>query len=57
MYTSADGRWSLNAFVQNLGDVQHLVQTFDLSGPGVFGMVEQYYNRPRWWGVSAAVHF
>ena len=57
MYTSADGRWSLNAFVQNLGDEQHLVQTFDLSGPDVFGMVEQYYNRPRWWGVSAAVRF
>ena len=57
MYTSAEGRWSLNAFVQNLGDEEHLVQTFDLSGPGVFGMVEQYYNRPRWWGISAAVYF
>ena len=57
MYTSADGRWSLNAFVENLGDEEHLVQTFDLSGPNVFGMVEQYYNRPRWWGISAAVHF
>ena len=57
MFTSGDGRFSLNAFVQNLGDEEHLVQTFDLSGPGVFGMVEQYYNRPRWWGVSAAVYF
>ena len=57
MYTSADGRWSLNAFVENLGDEEHLVQTFDLSGPNVFGMVEQYYNRPRWWGISAAVYF
>ena len=57
MYTSADGRWSLNAFVENLGDEEHLVQTFDLSGPAVFGMVEQYYNRPRWWGISAAVYF
>ena len=57
MYTSAEGRWSLNAFVHNLGDEEHLVQTFDLSGPAVFGMVEQYYNRPRWWGISAAVYF
>ena len=50
MYSSADDRWSVSAFVHNLGDEQHLVQTFDLSGPAVFGMVEQYYNRPRWWG-------
>ena len=57
MYTAAEERWSLTAFVQNLGDEQHLVQTFDLSGPNVFGMVEQYYNRPRWWGVSLAMHF
>ena len=57
MYTSGNERWSINAFVQNLGDEEHLVQTFDLSGPAVFGMVEQYYNRPRWWGISAAVYF
>ena len=57
MFTGAEGRWSVNAFVRNLGDEQHLVQTFDLSGPAVFGMVEQYYNRPRWWGLSAAVYF
>ena len=56
MYAAGD-RWSLTAFVQNLGDEQHLVQTFDLSGPNVFGMVEQYYNRPRWWGVSLAMYF
>jgi len=29
------------------------VQTFDLSTTDVFGMTEQYYGRPRWWGVSA----
>ena len=56
-YTGPDGSYTLTAFVHNLGDVQHLVQTFDLSGPAVFGMVEQYYNRPRWWGVSLAVDF
>ena len=56
-YTSADGGFTVTGFVHNLGDVQHLVQTFDLSGPDVFGMVEQYYNKPRWWGVSVAMNF
>ena len=56
-FTSTDERYTVTGFVHNLGDVQHLVQTFDLSGPDVFGMVEQYYNRPRWWGVSLAVNF
>ena len=56
-YTSAEGGFTLTGFVHNLGDVQHLVQTFDLSGPATFGMVEQYYNKPRWWGVSLAMNF
>ncbi len=56
-FTSVDDRFTVTGFVHNLGDVQHLVQTFDLSGPAVFGMVEQYYNRPRWWGVSFAMNF
>ena len=56
-YTSANGGFTVSGFVHNLGDVQHLVQTFDLSGPAVFGMVEQYYNRPRWWGISLAMNF
>ena len=56
-YTTGDGGITVTGFVHNLGDVQHLVQTFDLSGPDVFGMVEQYYNKPRWWGVSLAMNF
>ena len=56
-YTSADGGFTVTGFVHNLGDVQHLVQTFDLSGPDIFGMVEQYYNKPRWWGISLAMNF
>ena len=56
-YTSGSGGFTVTGFVHNLGDVQHLVQTFDLSGPDVFGMVEQYYNKPRWWGVSLAMNF
>ncbi len=56
-FSSAGDRFTVTGFVHNLGDVQHLVQTFDLSGPNVFGMVEQYYNRPRWWGLSLAMNF
>lgn len=56
-YTSPGGSYTVTGFVHNLGDVQHLVQTFDLSSADVFGMVEQYYNRPRWWGVSLAMNF
>jgi iron complex outermembrane receptor protein len=51
-YTSPGGDWQLSSFIHNLTDEEYLVQTFDLSGPDVFGMTEQYYGRPRWWGVS-----
>ena len=44
--------WQATAFVKNITDEEYLVQTFDLSGPDVFGITEQYYGRPRWWGVS-----
>jgi iron complex outermembrane receptor protein len=56
-YTSANERWNINAFVHNLTDEEYLVQTFDLSGPDVFGMVEQYFGRPRWAGVSLSLNF
>ena len=51
-YTTDDGKWQATAFVDNVTDEEYLVQTFDLSGLNVFGMTEQYYGRPRWWGVS-----
>jgi iron complex outermembrane receptor protein len=51
-YTHGDGEWQAAVFVDNVTDEEYLVQTFDLSGPTVFGMTEQYYGRPRWWGVS-----
>ena len=56
-WTSGDSAWTVTAFVQNLSDEEYLVQTFDLSGPNVFGMVEQYYGRPRWSGVSLQYSF
>ncbi len=57
MYTSGNGRWSVMGFVHNLTDEEYLVQTFDLSGPDVFGMTEQYYGRPRWSGVTFTYRF
>jgi len=51
-YTSDNQAWQVSAFVKNLTDEEYLVQTFDLSGLDVFGMTEQYYGRPQWWGVS-----
>jgi len=56
-WTSADADWMIMGYVQNLSDEEYLVQTFDLSGPAVFGMVEQYYGRPRWSGVSVSYRF
>jgi iron complex outermembrane receptor protein len=50
-YTTDNRAWQVSAFVKNLTDEEYLVQTFDLSGD-VLGMTEQYYGRPRWWGVS-----
>lgn len=51
-YTSGDDSWQVRAFVDNLADEEYVVQAFDLSGPDVFGITEQYYGKPRWWGVS-----
>ena len=56
-YAAPENNWHVTAFVHNFTDEEYLVQTFDLSGPDVFGMVEQYYGRPRWAGVSLGVNF
>jgi iron complex outermembrane receptor protein len=60
-WTAPNDKLSLRAFVQNLTDEEYLVQTFDLSGNltngGLFGLAEQYYGRPRMWGVSANYSF
>jgi iron complex outermembrane receptor protein len=53
--------WSMRVFLQNLTDKEYVVQTFDLSGTvtngGLFGLIEQYYGRPRSWGVSLSHSF
>jgi len=51
-YTTEGGKWQGMVFVNNLTDEEYLVQTFDLSSLDVFGMTEQYYGRPQWWGAS-----
>ena len=56
-WRSADERWNVMGYVHNLTDEEYLVQTFDLSGPASFGMVEQYYGRPLWWGVTVGVNW
>jgi iron complex outermembrane receptor protein len=56
-WTDPDQHWQVTGFIDNFFDEEYIVQTFDLSGPAVFGMTEQYYGRPRMWGVSARYSF
>ncbi len=60
-WLSPNEGWSVRAFVQNVTNEEYLVQTFDLSGSlsngGLFGLVEQYYGRPRMWGVNVTATF
>ncbi len=53
--------WSLRVFVKNFTGEEYLVQTFDLGGSlaggGLFGLVEQYYGRPRTWGANISFEF
>lgn len=49
-YANENNNWEVSGFVKNISDEEYLVQTFEL---GLFlGMTEQYFGRPRWWGVS-----
>lgn len=65
-YLPEDADWSLRFAVHNLTGAKYLVQTFDLSGNlsnpnpdlwGLFGLVEQYYGKPRTWTVTANYAF
>lgn len=53
--------WTLRFLVQNLTGAEYLVQSFDLTGTvsngGLLGIAEQYYGRPRTWGVMASYNF
>lgn len=54
-WSPANQNWNLQFRADNLFDEEYLVQTFDLSGTldtgGFFGMIEEYYGRPRQWSV------
>ena len=62
-YKNDSSNWDLRLSVDNIFEEEYLVQTFDLSGTllpaaeGFFGMIEQYYGRPRTWRVSARYEF
>ena len=42
----ADADWKFSVSVENVGNEEYLVQTFDLSD--WIGMIEEYYGKPRW---------
>ena len=48
-WTSADERWQLAGFVNNLADEEYLAYTFDFAS---FGFNQQAWGRPRWAGAS-----
>lgn len=65
-YIPEDQPWDLRFAVHNLSGEKYLVQTFDLSGNlsnpdillgGLFGLVEQYYGRPRTWTATLSYDF
>ncbi len=59
-YTSEDDAWVVAAFVNNLADKEYRTMVFDLAGhpsAGGFGMAENYYGTPRWWGASVSYNF
>jgi iron complex outermembrane receptor protein len=54
-YTTADERWTLAGFVNNVGDEKYGVVGFDLAT--LCGCNEDYYGKPRWFGVSLNYSF
>lgn len=59
-YLSEAGHWGVSAFVENLTDEEYRVMVFDLAGTpaaGGFGLAENYYGLPRWYGVSVTYDF
>jgi iron complex outermembrane receptor protein len=54
-YTGGDDKWSVTGFVNNVTDEENRLMVFDLAGTpaqGGFGLAENFYGPPRWWGVS-----
>ena len=54
------GGWDITAFVNNVTDEEYKQMVFDLAGApsgGGFGMAENFYGDPRWWGVSLSYNW
>ena len=54
-YFSGDSHWDVTAFVNNIADEEYRTMVFDLAAAapaGGFGLAENYYGTPRWWGVT-----
>ncbi len=59
-WSPRNGTHEIRFAVNNLLAEEYLVQTFDLSGvllDGLFGMIEQYYGRPRTFTASVRYEF
>ncbi len=59
-YTSGSGDWQVAGFIDNLTDEEYRTMTFDLAGTpatGGFGLTENYYGTPRWWGVTVGYNW
>jgi iron complex outermembrane receptor protein len=52
IYDSADNRWSVTGWMNNVFEEEYLVYTFDFTAS--FGYNQLGYGRPRWMGVTAA---
>jgi iron complex outermembrane receptor protein len=48
-YTADSDRWSVSAFVQNVGDEEYRTNALDVS---VVGFTQSVYGPPRWYGVT-----
>jgi iron complex outermembrane receptor protein len=54
-YTNEDDRWSVSAWVQNFTDEEYGLVGFDLST--LCGCNEDWYGKPRWFGLTARLNF
>ena len=52
---SADDKWEVAVFAENVTDEEYVVQSFDIAA--LLGWIEEYYGRPRWVGGSVSYSF